>query len=81
MYITNLPGNYPLNEDAVEVWKDGTSISNTTLIDCLDSPVKLKEISYGNKHRMEQKLNDSCFTSQSYLDYLQCNNDVSNITL
>ena len=81
MYITILSGSYLLNEDAVEVWKDVTSISNSTLIDCLDSPVKILEIVYGNKHHTEQKLDDSCYTSQSYIDYLQCNIDVSNLTL
>ena len=79
MYITNLLGNYPSNDDAVEVLKDGTLISNSTLIDCLDSPVMILEVTYGNKR--EHKLDDSCYTSQSYIDYLQCNNDVSNITL
>ena len=81
MYTTNLSGNYPINEDAVEVLKDGTSLSNSTLIDCLDSPVKILEITYGNKQPTKQKPNDSCYTSQSYIDYVQCNNDVSNVTL
>ena len=79
--LTSLSGKYPLNENEVEMENNQTTINNSTLMECSDSSVEIVEINYGHKPYINQNMNDFCYPPQTYLDALQCSQDVSNLTL
>ena len=49
-------------------------------MDCMDSPVEVVDLVYGNKPKTNLKSESFCYTPQSYLNHLQCNNNVSDMT-
>ena len=80
MTFMTFSGINPLNDYEVEVSKENISISNLTSMKCLDSPVEIVEITYGDKLPTDSKFEYFCYSPQSYLDHLHCSNDVANVT-
>ena len=72
---------YPLAENEIEISNSRHSTNDTILIQCLEYPVKITEISYGYMTTTEPKEKSYCYTPDWYMNKIQCNNDASNITL
>ena len=49
-------------------------------MECMDSPVEVVDLVYGNKPQNDLKSESFCYTPQSYLNHRQCNNNVSDVT-
>ena len=69
-----------LSENEIEVSKNTDSIYNLTSMECMDSPAEIVDLVYGNKPQTNLKSESFCYTPQSYLNHLQCNNNVSDMT-